>query len=398
MSLLFEPFRIGSLEVENRFVHSATYECLAEANGAVSTELIARYRNLARGRIGLIVPGHMFVHPQGRAQHGQTGIHDDEMIPGLKRLVEAVHQEGGRIVFQLAHAGRQTTPEIIGRTPRGPSARVRDPIYFFKPRALEDDEVLEIVRDFVRAADRAAEAGADGVQFHAAHGYLISQFLSPFINRRQDRWGGSEENRFRLLGEILVETRRNVPDGMALLAKMTGDEHLGPKGITPELAARYAGRLAELGLDGLEISGGNGTFSPMNVCRGDVPFEEFVQPFSWWMRPIGRLVMKSWAGKYDLIQGYNMEPARLVRSAVGNMPLAVVGGWRTLARMEQAVQEGPADLISMSRPFIREPFLVKRFMEGRAREAACVSCNKCLAIIPNAIPLRCYHSGFPKRK
>jgi 2,4-dienoyl-CoA reductase-like NADH-dependent reductase (Old Yellow Enzyme family) len=202
----------------------------------------------------------MYVHPTGRAFPHQTGIHSDNMIPGLKKLTDTVHQEGGKIAFQLAHAGRQTTRGLIGQTPLGPSSRGRDPVNFVKPKEMTEDEIMEIVKAFGAAAKRAVEAGADGIQLHGAHGYLINEFLSPFFNSRTDSWGGL----------------------------------------------------------------------------------------------------------------------------------------RTVSHMEEVLENKYADFISMSRPFIREPFLVNKIKEGKMDKVSCVSCNRCLAAVPNDLPIYCYNKGFPK--
>ena len=187
---LFQPAQLANLQVKNRFVCSATYECMATEAGEVTDGVVKRYRNLARGDVGLIITGHLYVHPLGRGAKRMLGIHDDRMIPGLMKVVESVHQEGGKIVFQLNHAGRQTTKEIIGQTPVGPSDKGRDPVNFVKPKKMTEEQIKEVIQAFGKAASRAIEAGADGVQIHAAHGYLVNQFLSPFFNRRTDDWGG----------------------------------------------------------------------------------------------------------------------------------------------------------------------------------------------------------------
>lgn len=197
MTMLFAPKKIGNIKLPNRFVHSATYEGMAKETGEVSDELIKRYKRLAKGGVGLIITGHMFVHSSGKAEKNQTGIHTDEMIPGLKELTNAVHLEDGKIFFQLNHAGRQTTRDLIGQKPLGPSSSGRDPIYFVKPKEMSEDEIMAMVKAFGEASCRAAEAGTDGIQLHGAHGFLINEFLSPFFNSRADSWGTSDENRFR---------------------------------------------------------------------------------------------------------------------------------------------------------------------------------------------------------
>lgn len=395
MASLFDPLPLGNVRIKNRFVHSATYEAMSLETGEVSDSLIKRYRQLAKGDVGLIIPGYMCVHPLGRSFRYQTNIHDDGMIPGLKRLADAVHQEGGKIAFQLAHAGRQTTKAMIGRTPLGPSGVGRDPVNLVKPRKMDEGQILEVIRAFSLAAGRAVEAGADGVQLHAAHGYLINQFLSPFFNHRKDAWGGSAENRFRFLKEIIFAVRRAIPKGTPLLVKLNTHDHTRPEGITPSLAKTYAQWLRDLKIDGLEISCGTAIYSFMNMCRGDVPVKELVAGLPLWKKPVGKVLMNRLKGKYGFEEGYNIQAAKRIKPILGAMPLFVVGGLRNVAKMKAALEEGCADGISMSRPFIREPFIVKKIREGKAEAVACVSCNRCLAAITRDMPVRCYYKGLP---
>ena len=335
------------------------------------------------------------MHPLGRAAKYQTGIHGDYMIPGLRRMVDAVHQEGGKIAFQLVHAGRQTTKDLIGQTPMGPSSKGRDPINFFKPKEMSEDEIQKAIKAFGKAAKRAVEAGADGVQLHAAHGYLINQFLSPFFNHREDHWGGSDENRFRFLQELILETKKAIPKGMPILVKLNTHDHTPQEGITPSLAVKYAGWLADSGIDGLEVSCGTIFYSFMNMSRGDVPVNELVKSLPLWKRPLGKLMMKSWIGKYDLEEGYNLEAAKMIKPVLRKTPLFLVGGLRRVMQMEEVLEKKYADFISMSRPFIREPYIVKKIREGKVDVVSCASCNRCFAAMANNIPVRCYNKGFP---
>jgi 2,4-dienoyl-CoA reductase-like NADH-dependent reductase (Old Yellow Enzyme family) len=391
MSLPFSPMKIRDMEVKNRFVRSATYECMAKETGEVTDELVNLYRHLAAGEVGLIITGYTFMYPLGRAFKYQAGIHNDEMIPGLKRMVDAVHREEGKIVFQISHAGRQTTKAKIGQAPIGPSSTGRDPVNFVKPRQMSEEDIHLAITSFGHAARRAHEAGADGVQLHGAHGYLINQFLSPFFNHREDAWGGSDENRFRFLKETVREVKKAIGDGMIILVKLNTNDFTPQEGIIPPLAVKYASWLAELGIDGLEISCGTGLYSFMNMSRGEVPVDEFVSGFPWWKKPLARLTLNKLVGKYDLEEGYNLEPAKLIKPVLGEVRLIPVGGLRNLRHMEEVLERKWADFISMSRPFIREPDLVRRFREGKAEFASCVSCNRCLAAINNDMPLRCYY-------
>lgn len=393
MSVAFSPMKIGNMEVKNRFVRSATYECMAKETGEVTDELVNLYRNLARGEVGLIITGYTFIHPLGRAFTYQAGIHRDEMIPGLKRMVDAVHHDGGKIIFQINHAGRQTTKALIGHTPMGPSSTGRDPINFVKPRQMSEEDIGVAITSFGHAARRAREAGADGIQLHGAHGYLINQFLSPFFNSRQDAWGGTDEHRFRFLKKTVREVKHAIGDGMIILVKLNTNDFTPREGITPPLAVKYAGWLAELGIDGLEVSCGTILYSFMNMSRGEVPVDELVSGLPWWKKPLARLALNKLAGKYDLEEGYNLEAAKLIKPVLGEVPLILVGGLRNLGHMEEVLKRKWADCISMSRPFIREPYLVRRLREGKAEAASCVSSNRCIAAINNNMPLRCYYKG-----
>lgn len=391
MSRLFSPMKIGGLELPNRFVRSATFACMASEHGHVTDDVLKLYRNLAKGRIGLIITGHFYVHPVGKAFFNQIGIHSDEMIPGLKRLVQEVHEHDGRIVFQLSHAGRQTTKEATGQRPVGPSGKDRDPIFFVKPREMSEEDIQETIQSFGRAAKRAVEAGADGIQLHGAHGYLINQFLSPFFNMRRDAWGGSEEGRFRFLKHVLSEIKRAIPKETPLMIKLNTHDYTPGQGVTPELAARYARKLVEMGIDAVEISSGTMLYSFMNMCLGRVPVQEVVDAMPFWKKPIAKIKVNRLVGKYDLEEGYHLEAAKIIKPVLGDIPLMLVGGLRRVDHMEEILEKGYADFISMCRPLIREPFLVKRIEEGTSEGASCVSCNKCLGAIANRMPLRCYY-------
>ncbi len=386
---LFTPIRLADMEVRNRFVHSATQECMASPEGFVTDELVQRYVNLAKGEVGLIVPGDLYVHPLGKSRHNQTGIHTDATITGLKRLVEAVHEHGAKIVFQLSHAGGQTTRDVIGQVPLGPSSSGRDPVHLVKPKEMDEGEIHTAIRAFTEAAARAVEAGADGIRLHAAHGYLINQFLSPFFNLRKDSWGGSEENRFRFLDTIIGEARKVTPTGMPILVKLNTHDHTPKPGILPELAKSYAQRLARMGVAGIELSSGTASYSFMEMCRGQVPVKELAEGQPFLLRLPARITLNRLVGKFDLEEGYHIEAAKQIRPVLGATRLLLVGGLRTVRFMNEVIDQGIADMIAMSRPFIREPFLVKQIREGKSEQTSCVSCNRCLARIARALPVRC---------
>ncbi len=397
MSVLFEPYKIGKMEVKNRFVRSATHENLAKDSGEVTDELVKLHRTLAKGDIGLTIPGYMYVHPLGRAYKYQTGIYDDNMIPGLKNLVNAIHEERGKVAFQIVHAGMLTFSRLIGGTPAGPSGEILNPVAIEYSREMTEDEIHDTIEAFIEAAKRVVEAGADAIQLHAAHGYLINQFLSPFYNRRQDDWGGSDENRFRYLKEIVEKTKKVLPSDVPLLVKLNTHDYTPDEGITPSLAVKYSEWLTKLGIDAIEISCGSG-YSIFNMCRGEVPVKEIVQAVPDYMKVMAENVYQDMAGKFNFEEGYNLEAAKMIKPKIGDIPLILVGGLRTKTFMEDLIKNKFADFISMSRPFIREPFLIKNIKEGKQERATCISCNRCLAAIPNDYPLRCYTNKWPEEK
>ncbi len=393
MSQVFQPVNLGSLELKNRLIHSATFECMADENGAVTDRLVKRYVNLARGEVGLIIPGYMYVHPRGKAFAGQTGIHDDRLIPGLTHLVNAVHEADGLIAFQLAHGGRQCPKKVIGKAPLAPNRFGRDPASMNKPAAAAEADIQEVIASFAMAAKRAFDAGADAIQLHCAHGYLLNEFLSPFFNRRRDQWGGSPENNFRLLRQIILAIKNKVGHDRMVIVKMNTDDYTPKKGITPGLAVQYAAWLADLGVAALEVS--SGTYYTFHTVRGDVPIDDLARALPWWMRPMAKVIFKKQVFPCRFQKLYHLPAAEKIKPVIGDMPLILVGGVRTLGEMEQVLSESKADFLSMSRPFIREPFLAKRMKQGKTKEASCISCNKCFAAVFNSLPLRCYADGLP---
>jgi len=361
-------------------------------NGEVSEKLIKRYRALAKGEIGLIIPGYFYIHPRGKTMRGQPGLHNDDMIKGLSKLVDAVHNEGSKIAIQLVHAGQQTTKEYIGGlTPLAPSGGSKDFFYNVTPKKMSEKDIDKIIKSFGAAAKRTYEAGADAVQLHAAHGYLINQFLSPFFNKRNDGWGGTDEKRFRFLKETFLEVKKNIPNDMPILIKLNTQDYTPSEGITLSLARKYAQWLADIGINGIEVSCGTLSYSMFNIFRGEIPAKELSMAFPMEKKESVYQFLMTIKEKYNFTEGYTADAARLIRPVIGDVPLFLVGGMRRVVHMEKTVENGDADFISMSRPFIKEPLIVKKFREGTIESASCVSCNKCFAAIVNHMPLACYN-------
>ncbi|MFN2167626.1 MAG: NADH:flavin oxidoreductase, partial [Anaerolineae bacterium] len=349
---LFSSVLLGSLEIKNRLVRSATAEQLAtEPIGRATPALAALYSELARGGVGLIISGHAFVDPRGKAHPEMLGAHCDELIPGLQTLAEATHAEGGRLALQINHGGRQCdlscTPELLAPsavpTPEGDV-----------PQEMTSAEIVAAVDAFAQAARRAKLAGVDAVQLHGAHGYLVGQFLSPHTNRRTDAWGGGFEQRLRFLAAICEAVRGQVGTDYPVFIKLGMTDNLDrvPDGLTPDDGARIVAQLAGLGLDAVEISGGFG--------GGQSDFN-------------GRLAVGSKAP-----EAYFRSLSRQAKAAT-HLPVILVGGLRSRAVMDDVLASGDADLISMCRPLIREPDLPGRLQRGEADKSACISGGRCWA-------------------
>lgn len=350
---LFQPYKIGSLELKNRFVRSATNDGTADGDGSATDKSVALYRELAQGGVGLIVSGHAFVSPLGQAGYVQYGVYSDDMIAGLRRMVQAAHDGGARIALQISYAGiRSNYLQRSGITALSVSA-ISDIKVAHREMAEEDIEA--VIADFAAAAVRAVEAGFDAIQLHGAHGYLMSQFLSPLYNHRSDRWGGSLQNRQRFHLEVLSGVRRAVGDDFPVLIKLGAqDDREG--GLLVEEGVDTARELAEAGIDAIEVSGG---------------FGDSIRAF-----------------KEERERTYFREIAAMVKRAV-NVPVMMVGGIRNLETAKNVIESGDADLISMCRPFIREPGFLKRWQSGETMHTSCISCNKCLGLGARGESLEC---------
>jgi len=347
MSKMFEASEIDGLKLSNRFVRSATWESMATDDGACTPKLIDLMAGLAEGGVGLIISGHTYVSPEGKAGTKQLGVYDDELIPGLQEMTTAVHKNGGKIVMQLAHAGIVAAAELTGITPLAPSnlAGVHEAAHKEMPAA----DIQKVVAAFAAGAKRAQQAGFDGVQIHAAHGYLFSQFLSPYYNRRTDAYGGSIQNRARALLEVTHAVRATVGEGYPLLVKMNcRDFH--ENGLSLEDSVQAGIMLAAQGIDAIEISGGNRIAGELGPARVGI--------------------------KSDEREAYFQNEARAFKKDI-QIPLILVGGNRSFQVAERLVTEGVVDFISMSPPFIREPDLINRWKSGDLSRAVCLSDNLC---------------------
>ncbi len=398
MSSLFDPIHIGNLKLDNRFVRTGTYVAMANDKGEVTEDLIKLYKTLGNGNIGLIISSILYVHPLGKSLNKQLGIYSDKFIPGLTKMVDAIHEGGGKIAIEIVHSGAQTSNELVGGQTIGPSAGINDPVTISRSREITPGEIEEAINAFGEAAHRIDRTGADAIHIDAAGGYLIDQFLSPFFNHREDKWGGSEEKCFRFMKEVYLEVRKNFSKEKPILVKMQTNDYTLKEGIIPSLAAKHAKMLVDLGVDAFEVAAGCTHFSTMNMSRGKVPKEEFLEYAPDNLKRVYEKIIGGWVGKYLYEQPFNLEDAREVKPQMGNIPSILTGGIRTIQEMEQIIKNGDAELIGMCRPFIREPHLVKKLKEGKSEKSECISCNRCLAASAAAIPVRCYVKHFPTKE
>ena len=345
-SKLFSSGTIGNLEIRNRIIMPAMEPGLADENGFLDAFAASAYYGLrAKGGVGLIISGNVAVVAEGRAAALQAGLWRDDQLEAFKELSQVIHQEGAKFFVQLSHAGREVHP-LLGWEAVAPIA-IPSVALRTKPRELSREEIEELVNAFARAAQRAIEAGADGVEIHGAHGYLICQFLSPNMNHRQDEYGLNPAGRARFALEIIEAIRERCSKDLPLSFRLSADEMIAD-GIDPELACEYAGLFEEAGVDLLNVS----------ACNYESAF--FNLP------------------NYYLEEGCFIPLAETIRSEI-EIPVAAVGRIRKRSMAEQAIESGSTDFVAIGRPLIADPYLPAKFKRERDEEVRpCLSCNKCL--------------------
>lgn len=347
MELMFSPGSINGMELANRFVRSATWEGMAGDDGSVTPGLISVMTDLVNGGVGLVITGHAYVLPRGQAGPWQLGIYSDNLKPGLASLTHAVHTAGGRVVAQLAHSGNFAPENLTGKPPLVVSqvpGLTKEPC-----DELTESDIREIVSAYALAAQRAKDTGFDGVQLHSAHGYLLSQFLSPLYNRRSDAYGGSLENRCRIHREILDAIQDRVGSHYPVLMKINCRDFT-ENGLSADDSLAVCRILAGHGLHAVELSGGTLTGGKLSPSRTGITSAEK--------------------------EAYFRQDAARFKKELG-IPLILVGGIRSPEVARELLESGTADYISMCRPLIREPGLINRWKSGDLSPAACLSDNLC---------------------
>ena len=339
MTRLFEQSQINGMALSNRFVRAATWEGMATDEGACTSKLVDLMARLAAGGVGLIITGHTYVRPDGQHSPWQLDIYKDELIPGMQAMTGAVHDNGGKIVLQLGYGGAYLSKSRV--------------------RQMTVQDMQQLAKDYGAAALRAQTAGFDGVQIFAAHGFFLSQMLCPRYNDRTDEYGGSIENRARAILEVLASVRDHTDDDYPVLVKLNCRDFV-ENGLSMQDSIQVAQMLVAGGIDAIELSGG--LLNNPNIMQSNIDTEA--------------------------TEAYFENEARAFKEKI-DAPLILVGGIRSYNVAQRLIEEGVADYISMSRPFIRDPDLINRWKAGDLLEAECISCNNCFEQIKQGKGVSC---------
>ena len=349
---LFEKSSIGSLELANRFIKSSTWSGTGDKKGYITDRTLTFHDEVAQGGVGLILTGNQIVMTNGMSSPYSIGNYDDSQAEGLKRLADCIHEEGCKVVAQISHGLARSNPKLffaqgdemwgVSAVPYSPDSPV--------PKEMTRSEITRLVEAFTAAAVRSSRCGFDGVMLHGAHGYGLNQFLSPAWNRRGDSYGGSSQNRYRVVGEILESIKGSVGADFPVLFKLSAQDFVNG-GLEPPEALQIARRLHDDGVTAIQVS----ACSPVSEKDKHCPKTEILERKE---------------------EGYLLDFSQYVKEAV-KVPVIAVGGIRSLSTAEGVLREGKADYISLARPLIREPNLVNRWKSGNTAKAKCISCNGC---------------------
>lgn len=348
MKTIYEPVELGNLHLKNRAVRSATFERTVVKDGLIDTSTYKKvYGKLAEGGVGLIITGMIGVGPNACLFNAMAKGYEADFVSKFQEIADEIHRLGSKLVVQLSHCGDKAQGADASDRTLAPSDEELGSGRFAKAMSIE--EIKDVVRDFGETALRCKEAGVDGVELHGAHGYLLNQFLSPYHNKRTDEYGGSIENRARLLFEVFDEVRRKVGDTYPVLVKI-GCSDLHTPGFTAEESEWVCKELSKRGVDAIELSGGLSLDAQTAAVRGGI-------------------LKKS--------QEAYFADAALKLSNEIDTPVISVGGYRSPDIIEEYLNKGNIAAISFCRPLICEPDLINRWKSGDSAKSLCISCNKC---------------------
>ena len=404
-SILFSPIKIGKLTLAGRLIKTATAETCANAEGFANQAHIDFYLPMAKGGTPLIVTGNIYVGLDGKSAPGQLGVDHDDKVPALASLVDAVHAHGSKIFAQLNHCGRQVVPRFAGTNDPVSASNVTELVTGTQPRPLQVDEIARLVKQYADAARRCQQAGFDGVQIHAANGYLQSQFLTPHTNRRTDDYGGGIEGRSKLLRDVVHAVKAGCGADYPVMVKINGSDYLPLRnGLKTDDLVDIACLLEKEGVDAIEVTVGHyesgfpmvrGTFMRCmrNMVQGSMRQLPWVRRWAFrlfW--PILALLFNALFGRRE---GFNLAYASKFKAKL-TIPVICVGGFRTRSVMEAAIENGGCDIVSAGRAFIADPLLYRHLRDDEPGPQ-CVDCNACIGHL-GAQPADCYHPVIGAQK
>jgi len=395
MKQVFEPGSLGKLALKNRIIRAATHEGMATNEGMPTEDLLLLYKKLAAGGAGAIITGYVSVMKNGRTFRNQRLFDNDSYIPVYKPINNQLKQFNAPVILQIAHGGSRSMSKITGLEVISASGRKKND-YGDPVREASEAEIHEIIKAFVAAIVRAKEAGFDGVEVHAAHGFLLSEFVSPVLNKRKDQWGGSTENRLRILTEILFLARKEIGRGFPILVKISGHDEFR-RGLSETESIKIAKLLQASSCDAIEVSCGYGDFMytvrmprlPVDAILGLMPKYRNMRGYQ---ERLFRLLTPFLARVHAPLTNYNVPLAEIIKKNV-DIPIIAVGGIRSMKDIRKIVAEKDIDFVSLCRPFIIEPDIVNRLQQGQG-SSRCINCGYCLIGV-TANKLRCYYGQLP---
>ncbi len=391
--MIFEKSDLGSIVLKNKILRSATHEGLADEYGYPTEALIKKYEVLAKNDVGCIITGFAAVMQNGKSSSlNMLMIHNNSFIAPYARMTQKIHEYQTPIILQIVHCGRQTRSKITGLPTVAPSAIRNKSFNEEIPHELTEDEIYDVIGNFVHAIVRAREAGFDGVQLHIAHGFLLSDFLSSYSNKRKDKWGGSTENKFRIIKEIFSQAKQVVGNYPILVKLNTHDNRKG--GMAMAESVEIAKMLEKEGCAGIEVSCGTHEDGLYTIRGKKLPLDAVFKysfhykSFSPLIRSIAKFIVPLITKKIKPYENYNVEYSKELKKHV-KIPVIAVGGIKSIDDINKIISEGMADFVSMCRPFIIEPNIVKKFKDRSQTKSKCIDCNYC-GIAVEEIPLKCY--------
>ena len=355
MKSLWDKTNIGKMELKNRFFRGALWEALADEKGHMTPELSAIYEEIAQGGVGTIITGYAFVTEDEQPNPRMMGIYDDSFIDEYKEFTDKIHSYGSNIIMQIVYGGFMTELNVDERIIWGPST-AQNEVTGTWAKEITKEEISYLVNAYAEAALRVKRSGFDGVEIHSGHGYLLSQFLSPYYNKRTDEYGGSIENRSRIIFEIYEAMRAKVGYDFPILIKLNSADYISSGGLTQEDSLYVAKKLASLGIDAIEVTGGNESIK--EVVKNN----------------LGAARTKIVLGKDK--ESYFKEYAIKLADTI-EIPVILIGGNRHFDVMDDILKNSNIKYFSLSRPLTAEPDLINKWASGDIKKPKCISCNGC---------------------